>query len=536
MPPRSFLSKLSGLVFLSLFPLWVILALKWPISKDVVFYSTALQSFSAEFWNGTWYPRWLTGTNDGYGSPVFVFYAPLPYFVMCAFEWLSSIDPHGFGRLWLGMMIALAISGITCYRWLICVLPEHLAQRGALLYAGFPYLFSVIYTFFGLSQLWAFALFPLLLEAAHHLCQKGLQTLPKWIIAYALLAYTHIISTVIFAAIPLFYVARFSPAHARIRNFALGLLGTTIGLSLAAVYILPALLNRPYIAIEGFTFGNQFYQSTFIEVHSLIATTAILLPLLGFFIELPRSLRPQLFNAPVRFWLGIIAGLYFVTLPISKPLWDTLPAMQFMQGTFRFFMAMLPGVVFIATLWSEHVKTKLLYPVFYVLALATATLYASHTLFFDSDRPIHTMLEHKLIVEPEYQTTWMKRDNIDVRYSISDELISRPAAKIISGTGTADVTSNSARSITLHANISSPESTIELRRFYFPGWQSNSDSVQVKESHAFLAVDVPAGEHEITLTLPWYEGEKMGISISICALIAWLALLYFVPHSKKDAL
>lgn len=48
---------------------------------DMKWHITWLQHFYRELTEGIWYPRWLAGTNYGYGSPTFVFYPPLVYYL-----------------------------------------------------------------------------------------------------------------------------------------------------------------------------------------------------------------------------------------------------------------------------------------------------------------------------------------------------------------------------------------------------------------------------------------------------------------------
>ena len=102
--------------------------------------------------------------NDGFGSPVFLFYSPLLYYVMSLFEWLSPLDPHGFGRVALGMALALLLSGITSFRWLeSAIFLKNRPKTAHCSMPDFPYLAIVVYIFFGrLAQLWAVALFPVL--------------------------------------------------------------------------------------------------------------------------------------------------------------------------------------------------------------------------------------------------------------------------------------------------------------------------------------------------------------------------------------
>jgi uncharacterized membrane protein len=50
-------------------------------SNDIKYHITWLQHFSKQISEGILYPRWLAGDNYGYGSPTFVFYPPLVYYV-----------------------------------------------------------------------------------------------------------------------------------------------------------------------------------------------------------------------------------------------------------------------------------------------------------------------------------------------------------------------------------------------------------------------------------------------------------------------
>src|SRR3954463_8301416 len=80
-------------------PFFLLFAVRqWPISGDFLFYATALKAFSAQLWSGELYPRWLTEVSAGYGSPVFLFYAPLPFYVGSLFQFMAGWDTYGFYR------------------------------------------------------------------------------------------------------------------------------------------------------------------------------------------------------------------------------------------------------------------------------------------------------------------------------------------------------------------------------------------------------------------------------------------------------
>src|SRR5438477_522601 len=51
-----------------------------PMGHDSFTHTHYQYHFSRQFWSGDTYPRWLTGANKGYGTPIFLIQYPLPYF------------------------------------------------------------------------------------------------------------------------------------------------------------------------------------------------------------------------------------------------------------------------------------------------------------------------------------------------------------------------------------------------------------------------------------------------------------------------
>jgi len=48
---------------------------------DAVTHIQYQHHFSEQFWKGDLYPRWLAGSNKGYGSPIFLVQYPVPYWI-----------------------------------------------------------------------------------------------------------------------------------------------------------------------------------------------------------------------------------------------------------------------------------------------------------------------------------------------------------------------------------------------------------------------------------------------------------------------
>lgn len=524
---RSFLLSLSALCLIMTLPLWIILALKWPISSDLVFYAASIKAFSAQFWEGDLYPRWLLNTNAGFGSPVFVFYSPLPYYAMSLFEFLSPVDTHGFGRVFIGIMMAVLVAGITSYRWLAKQTDRQTAEKGALLYAGFPYLLLHMYGGFSVGQLWGIALLPLLMDVAYDVAKKGWQSLPKLSLAYALLCTTHLPTMLMFAAVPCLYVMVFAP---RGKRLFLGMLSgcfALLGISLAAVYLLPALLNKNYIATEHFLDANLVYANDFLDTYSQLGIVSVVLPLLVLYFELSKQARKTLMSSNIRFWIAVVAVFLFMAMPLSKPIWDAIPALQHLQFPFRFFLVMLPGAVFIAVHFLPYARSRTLYKGLFAVGLACAAIYSSEIAFFARETPVAVILKHNLLARPEYQTRWMEKENIDFRTHVPERFLAMKSATLTEGKGSASIIEQGSRSILLHTDITSPEATVVLQRFYFPGWEANPRSIAVSQRDALLSITAPKGSRTISLTLAWFAGEREGMIISIGAFITLWTLYTF---------
>jgi len=532
---RRFILWLIGLSLIMTLPLWAILAFKWPISTDLIFYATSLNAFSQQFWAGEIYPRWLMNTNAGFGSPVFVFYSPLPFYAMSFFEFLSPLDPHGFGRIFIGLMLSVMLAGITCYRWLALETDVKTVEKGALIYAGFPYLLLHMYGGFAVAQLWGIALFPLLLEASHDVAHKGWRSLPKLALAYSLLSATHLPSLLMFAAVPCLYVLVFSPDGKKIILTLLATASALLGIALAAICILPALLNKDYIASEHFLDGNLVYAKDFLDTWSQLGLVSVVLPLILLYLELPKATRRLQLTKPVRFWIAVEAVFLFMALPLSKPLWDALPPLQHLQFPFRFFLAMLPGTVFIALQFLPQVKSRHLYRNVFVIGLVCAVVYGDSTAFYVKETPIADLLHNHLLARPEYQTRWMENAHADFRLHVPEHFLQMKPASVTDGSGNVTIVSQDARNIQLHADITSPQATILLRRFYFPRWVAGANNFIIAEHDALLSLRLPRGSHDVNLSQPWFSGERESAAISIGAFLLWLTLAMWAMRPQRMA-
>ena len=211
---------------------------------DMRWHIAWLQHFSQQLKEGILYPQWLAGTNYGYGSPTFVFYPPLVYYLG------SLIKFSGFkieSTLIILYSLSLFLAGFNFYlfgrnRW-----GKIAALIGAFAYMSAPYIAYNLYWVASLSVAYAIALIPL----GWWLTDIALVR-PRWKIAiaifWAIFALTHLPNLLLCGLVWLFYTLFFLFDHSW-KNVVSTILFAGIGLGVASFFLIPAIMEQPLVNI-----------------------------------------------------------------------------------------------------------------------------------------------------------------------------------------------------------------------------------------------------------------------------------------------
>jgi hypothetical protein len=229
-----------------------------PAGSDTVFHASWYTHFSEQFRSGELYPRWLAGMNGGLGSPVFFYYAPLPYHLTSLLGTFVHAGDYGLRHLAYGTALSFVASGLACYLWLRQLSGGLGAALGATLYLLAPY-HSVIDPFMrgAYSELWAFAWMPLVLYFARRAAAGDARlAFAALSLSYALLACTHLPATLIFSPLPAAYAYFASGRRAAAVLRVCGAMA--LGAGLSAIYLLPALTMQPAAAFADMHAENYF--------------------------------------------------------------------------------------------------------------------------------------------------------------------------------------------------------------------------------------------------------------------------------------
>ena len=206
-----------------------------------------LQGFHDGLTQGAWYPRWIDGANEGQGGPVFLYYAPLAYYLGSGF---MALGAHVATALKAVYLLSLLLCAGGLYAWLrpIC------GRTAAVALAGFglltPQLTVFAYSYNMPASALAIGVLPWIgwaLERRGALACR----IACLAVALAVLLVSHTLTGFqVLLLLALWGVAALFLARAR--SFAVRVLlpSTLLALAMAAIYLLPLVAARDLIHAE----------------------------------------------------------------------------------------------------------------------------------------------------------------------------------------------------------------------------------------------------------------------------------------------
>jgi hypothetical protein len=338
--------------------------------------------------HGIPYPHWAPSPNYGAGEPRFVFYPPLTWMLGAA---LGAVLPWNFAPIAL-TFLTLAGTGLATRALALEAFDDALDDARATL-AGCVALFSgfALFTAYERSAFPEFAggvLLPLLLLFALRdrnptasLVRRAFDgSTPLLALMLAACWFSNlplaVIATYLLAAVALL-AAMVRKTWVPVLRAALA---TPLGLGLAAIYWLPAALERYWVDIRqatedpGYNFENNWlfarHANPLLALHdavlrqaSWVAVSMIAVAVAGILIAWLRGTLPaqkstgQRSTGSHRWWIPLAAipiVAFFLMFPISRPVWNLLPEMHFLQYPWRLLEAVEApmAIFFVAAVWQ----------------------------------------------------------------------------------------------------------------------------------------------------------------------------------------
>ncbi len=536
-----------------------------------------LVEFDAAIRDGALWPRWGPDHALGYGYPLWLLYAPLAYFVA-----------EGFHLLGLGFTAAVKatwISGFLLGGWGMFALlrrwwgrtpaGEAAALIGGLIYVYAPYHLVNIYVRAALAEFSALAWFPWVLLTFDRLPDKKPENLGRAIalaaVALAGLLLTHtgtiLLFTPLLFAYLLFLLLRATIRAGRGRRWpsfwrislqfvAAGLLAA----GLAAIFLLPMLLEQRYIVQSQWIHGSYGYRFHFVYPSQLLD------PFWGF----GYSDDPTGPNDGMSFQLGPIGvGLAFAAavaglrrgsqqrdrtaffllatlvilalmLPAAQPFWDAFGPAALIQFPWRllglaaFALAILAGSAVASLpnsqLTIDNSQLAIIYPLALLVVLASLPFSQPQ---YTAIEPIDESAQSIIRFETSYPdmigvTSYAQAVPTDsplVAQYLAGESLQK--ATLLAGTGQVETVRVGGASVTAQVQADEPV-TVLFYTYDFPGWQAKIDGQPVSHRpeppYGLIAVDVPAGRHTVAIRHGATSIRTAGALISALSLLIAAAI------------
>jgi hypothetical protein len=523
--------------------------------------------------HGTLDPQWAFSPAWNAGEPRFVFYPPASW-LLGAF--LSLIFPFSLvpaAFTW----IALSAAGLAMFRLARAVAPTPVALLASAIYLANPYMLFTAFERTAYGELLAAAWLPLLLLAAitdrPTLRSIALPIALLWLTnapAAVIGCYAFVLIIVIRLALRLPIIERTlhlkptdQPTLTGLRLATISAVGVTLGLALAAFYVLPAAFERRYVQIAMAIIPNMRYQDNFLFggtgdiPHdtvlrtaswlsvSMLALTALLL-IASLLLARRRSHKPTTRTANLAAAILITTTALLLTR-LSTPIWHYLPELAFLQFPWRLvaMLGVVLGLSFALATQQTFLRRSLitaLIAAFAVIAIATtAGIHQFRQPCERTDPPAARAslftTHHGVEATDEYTPT--EADNDVLRWddpafwlaaqpnAPAPNTVPNPAATIINydAPPPLDQTISAQAPSHLQLQLAQP-SLLVLNLRAYPAWIITRNGEPLKpipRDDGLLAVTLPSGPSHIDITWHTTPDHWLGIAISLFAALALAA-------------
>lgn len=528
----------------------------FPQGHDWSFELVRIAEYRAALAGGQLPPYWAENLYGGYGSPIFLFYAPAFLLVSALLSWIVSMPTAA----------VISLVGLACLafwaagRMLVAAGGGDVgADRGAARVAGYVYVLSPYLLGDALirnanAEYAGLAAAPLALAALFRLRRPDRRTVVALALGLAAVILAHNLTALVVAGLLVLGAAGlYLPSPPRGCSVALAK-GVALGLGLAAFFWIPALAlgswMRPEELLEGkFDFHVQFPRLVQLFGYERFFSLGALPPLiwLGGAFALLREWRRSPRVARILFGaLLACAGFLLLSLRVSTPIWETLPFLPLFQfpwrmgGPLALMTALIAGLCFARLGVRLPSRARAAFELA-VLALCIANAAPRILGYRPLPPPVRAQLGDALRPERIRAGTQSA--------TVRDEYLPRTASRqvwrrerpslgpLVSPLPEIHAVVEENRGTRIVLVVEAARATrIRLARWDFPGWRAEIDGQParvLRSPTGAIELEVPEGRSRVSLRLtpPAVRRLASGLSLASAVLLALLIVVRPV-HSR----
>ncbi|WP_071525286.1 hypothetical protein [Spirulina subsalsa] len=537
---------LSLLPFLFIVSVAIIMNWRWLsgeilLAQDIKYHIIWLQHFSQQFHQeGILYPRWLAGTNYGYGSPTFVFYPPLVSYVGTLFKFMPLTLSQIMAILYI---LPVAIVGSSFYFFAQEKWGKLSALFGSLYLMLCPYLSLNLYSRGSLPETWGIAWIPL----GVWLTSRSL-VYPKYRIILTLFsgifALTHLPTLLLSVLFWIPFILLFSRWYSW-KPVLMTLGAVFLGWGLVSFYLAPAVLEQPLVNISwmkgvsgGFSANLLFAQTSPGTIMHMIrpiwknyVVTLCVLTAIAVFVQ--RKHKQEW--GRLGYTLGFCLVVMFLMTEGSRIIWVLFKPLQMVQFPWRALGLLSFGIAVLLTISVSGLVNKswksqllllvigfiLMYNVRGVWRIVRDAPTLNNPRWFEGEQleelqiAIDEPFAKELRDAPEYRPLLSSGEVASVPQ------IGQPRVSVLEGR--AEVVVEKWGSYERILQVDAAESSvIRIRTYYYPAWQLEVNGVahpMAMGEDGTIHFQLEAGTYAVKLSYQWTDAFKLGVVISLLTVI-----------------
>lgn len=518
-------------------------------------------------------PRWVQDLGFGFGYPLFIFYPPLVYlfgesFHLIGFGFINSIK--------LVYFISIFGSGLAMYILIRSYWGHLAALVASLFYIFAPYRALDIYVRGALAEAFSFVWLPLVIWSFRKL---ALPNESKFIfpagVFLALLMITHnlillpfLLFLSVFLAFLLFKVQE------KIKFLFSTFLAITFGLSLSAFFWMPSLLEKKYTIVDQLlTINLASYKIHFVyphqlwnwpwgfggsapglsdgisfkvgKIHIIVSVLALALAILHLVKDKVKTkISSEDFQTAILFFVLFIFSIFMTTF-YSKPIWDYITPLWYLQFPWRFlvFTALFTSILAGSLVNSLKVP---IFKIFFSIILMIVLIIPNLKLF----RPQY--FRHGLtdsVVTSKDAINWdvslssfeylpigvdLEKTSLGTNtVKISKNQIPQNRIEVLEGSAHIEILENTPSKLTFRIQ-SEAASKIKANIFNFPRWELKIDErksdILDNNGLKLITFNVPQGFHTVNIE---FKNTLVRTFSNLITIMALFLLVLFLTFKNK---
>lgn len=487
-------------------------------SHDGIHQVVRLYTFDQALRDGQIPPRWAGELLNGFGYPLFSFSYHLPWYIG---EILHLAGLSIFDSIKMTFLIGYILSGATMYIFQRELYGRWGALVGSFVYLIAPYRFSNIFVRGAIGDATAFIFPPLLFLSAYKL-RESTKKWWMWIcigsIAIAGLLLTHAMVFLFFLMSYVLYILfQFFLVQNRTTYLFRSLLIPLLGMGVSAYYFIPSVIERNYtkfneimqVSPMGSTFlklkdliyspwgygtmdapdGKMSFQlgiAQWVIIASYIGISAYFLLRRG-----PKKLLNKLNGS--YYYFGLFIFSIFLVLPVSKPIWQLLNKIAFIDLVWRVLAVSIFAVSLVAGFVIYRINHRFVFGTcIIILALYANRNHLNRNMTLGWPLEFYLKLESTTNSFDEYIPKWVNTELLKKRVPLLEYSLKDAQAKIVI---------NNNKSNLIDFTLDTPlAGQVKLNKIYYPGWQAYVDGKYSPVDYSnggLMQVIIDKGFHKI---------------------------------------